>query len=153
MAPKTGQLCAAMALGIPLVVAACAPPVAPAQPDLAPGTVELNQGPPSDALLGGSGTGILAYHGQAIRFAISGVGVDGAAVAVLQTSGEVVDLKNLAAFPGTYRRTPVAPVGSAQHSGGLWLQNEQATILHLVAPPQGRIPDIGNDAIRIVLDQ
>jgi hypothetical protein len=152
MAPKTALLRAALALGIPLVVAACAARAVPAQPDLAPGTVELNQGPPSDALLGGSGTGILAYQGQLIRFAISGVGVDGAAVAVLRTSGEVVDLRNLGGFPGTYRRAPAASVASAQ-GGGLWLRNEQATILHLKTPPQGRMPDIGNDAVRIVLDQ
>jgi hypothetical protein len=153
MSPKTGLLWAALAAGILLIVAACGPSVAPAQPDLAPGTVELNQGLPNDTLLGGSGTGILAYHGQSIRFAISGVGVDGAAVAVLQTSGDVVNLRNLAGFPGTYRRAPAAPGGSGRDGGGLWLQNERRTMLHLEAPPQGRMPDIGNDAVRIVLDQ
>jgi hypothetical protein len=139
----------ARAAGLCLLLAACTPAARPAQPQipLAPGTVELNQGPPKDKQTGGSGTGTLAFQGQLIRFDIGGLGVDGAAIAVLQTSGEVMHLADLANFPGVYHRAP------GQSDAGLWLQNQHGTVLHLRPPPQGRMPDIGNDAVRIDLQE
>jgi hypothetical protein len=119
----------------------------------APGTVQLNKAPPNDVPPGGGGTGTLFFHGTLYRFAIGGLGVEGSAVANMQTSGEVDNLQNIALFPGTYRRAPSASVISGQTGGGLWLQNEHATIMHLRIPPQGRMPDLGGDAVRIVLDQ
>lgn len=134
-----------------LLVAACSQGTAPTQSttSTAQGTVELNQGPPKDVLRGGSGVGTVAFQGRLVPFTIGGVGVDGAAIAILQTSGEVLHLQDLASFPGTYHRAP----GNEQSADGLWLQNERGTIVHLRAPPQGRIPDIGTDAVRIVLTQ
>jgi hypothetical protein len=115
--------------------------------------VELNQGPPSDKLVGGSGNGTVVFHGQALPFAIGGLGVDGAAIAVLQTSGEVYRLDNIASFSGTYRRAPADAIPASQSGNGLWLRNEQGTLLHLLVPPQGRMPDIGADGVRIVLGE
>ncbi len=145
----------ALAAGLMSAATACAPVNAPAQVGVAaaPGAVELNQGPPSDALVGGSGAGTVTFHGQVFRFAISGLGLGGAAVAVLQTSGEVYHLADIAGFPGTYRRAPSAVVVPGRSEDGLWLLNERATIMHLRIPPRGRMPDIGNDALRVVLGQ
>jgi hypothetical protein len=81
------------------------------------------------------------------------MGIDGSAVAIIQNPGEVYRLKDIAQFPGTYRRAPSASVISGRPGGGLWLRNERATIIHLRVPPGGRIPDIGSDAVRVVLDQ
>jgi hypothetical protein len=147
------RLSAMLATFLALLLAACASDRAPAQSGsaaAAPGTLELNQGPPSDRLVGGSGSGTVVFHGQRVRFDMGGVGVNGAAVAILQTSGEVFHLDDLGSFPGTYRRAPAASV-PGQPGGGLWLQNERGIVMHLDVPPQGRIPDIGGDALRIVL--
>jgi hypothetical protein len=111
----------------------------------------LNQAPPDDIPPGGGGTGTVFFHGNVYRFAIGGLGIDGSAVAIIQTSGEVYRLAEIAQFPGTYRRAPGAAVVPGQ-AGGLWLQNEHATVMHLRDPPQGRMPDIGRDAVRVVLD-
>jgi hypothetical protein len=142
-----------LAAGVSLALAACA--VDPVQSDLAesPGTVELNQAATGDADMGGGGTGTVFFHGKLYQFTISGDGVDGSAIAIIQTSGEVFRLQQIGRFAGTYRRAPVAAIIQGQPSGGLWLQNEQATVVHLKTPPGGRMPDIGTDAVRIVLDQ
>ena len=136
-----------------MLLTSCGPGAAPAQPAVAQasGTVELNQAQPNDVPLGGGGTGTLSFNGTVYRLAISGLGVEGSAVAIVQTSGAVHGLQNIARFPGTYRRTQAA--GFAGQTGGLWLQNEYSTVMHLNAPPQGRLPDIGGDAVRVVLDQ
>jgi hypothetical protein len=141
------------AAGLSLVLAACATGVAPAPSDLAqtPGSIELNQAPPDDIPPGGGGTGTVFLQGNVYRFAIGGLGVEGSAVAIIQTSGEVYRLTDITRFPGTYRRAPSAIPG--QVSDGLWLQNEHATVMHLKAPPQGRMPELGGDALRVVLDQ
>jgi hypothetical protein len=129
--------------------------VAPVRPDVAelPGTVELNQAPPNDIPAGGGGTGTIFFDGKVLPFAIGGLGVLGSAVAIIRTSGEVYRLQDIARFPGTYRKAPNASAYPAAPRGGLWLQNEHATIMHLGDPPQGRMPDIGGDALRVVLDQ
>jgi hypothetical protein len=146
---------AARAIMMLLLVAGCASRdiSRPAVAEAAPGTIELNQGPPSDAPVGGSGSGTVTYHGHALPFLIGGVGVDGAAIALLQTSGEVYRLDNIADFTGSYRRAPADAVPAGQVGSGLWLCNEHGTVLHLLAPPHGRMPDIGNDAVRVVLGQ
>lgn len=141
----------AASLALALLLACEARNAPPPASDAAPGTVELNQGPPNDLLTGGSGTGTVMFHGQALRFAIGGVGVDGAAIAVLQTSGEVYHLANIADLTGTYRRAPADAVPAGHAGNGLWLRNEHGTLLHLLVPPQGRMPDIGTDGVRIML--
>ena len=77
--------------------------------------------------------------------------LDGSAVAIIRTTGEVYQLADIARFSGIYRKVPAGSVVPGQPSGGLWLQNERATILHLQTPPGGRMPDIGGDAVRVVL--
>jgi hypothetical protein len=136
------------------LLSACGPRNVSTPPaDAAPGSVELNQGPPKDSFTGGSGSGTVMFNGQAQQFAIGGIGVDGAAIAVLRTSGKVYRLDNIADLTGTYRRAPADAVPAGQVGSGLWLRNEHGTLLHLLAPPQGRIPDIGTDGVRIVLGQ
>jgi hypothetical protein len=146
---------AVLAAFLSLALAACGTGAAPAQSNVAraPGSVELNKAPPNDVPPGGGGTGTVFFNGTLYRFAIGGLGVEGSAIAIVQTSGEVYRLENIARFPGTYRRAPNASVIPGQTVGGLWLQNEYATIMHLKVPPQGRMPDLGDDALRVVLDQ
>jgi hypothetical protein len=136
-------------------VTACGTGVTPAQSNVTqvPGTVNLNSAPPNDVPPGGGGTGTVFFNGIVYHFAIGGLGIEGSSIAILRTSGEVYRLADIARFPGTYRRAPSAAVIPGQSSDGLWLQNEYATVMHLQAPPQGRLPDLGGDALRIVLDQ
>jgi hypothetical protein len=149
---RTAVLAALVAI-LSSILAACS--AGPVQSDLveAPGTVELNQAPPTDVPFGGGGTGTVFFHGKIYRFAIGGIGVDGSAVAIIQTSGEVYRLADIGQFPGTWRRAPSGSIASGQPGGGLWLQNEHAVTMHLRTPPGGRMPDIGSDGVRVVLDQ
>ena len=132
-----------------LVLVSCSGAPAPANLAEAPGTVELNKAPSNDVPMGGGGSGTVFFRGRLHRFAISGVGFDGSAVAIIRTSGEVYRLKDIMSLPGTYRRTS-AP---AQAGDGLWLQNEHATLMHLNVPSGGRMPDVGDDGLRVVLDE
>ena len=149
---RAAVLAALFAMLSPILAACSAGPV---QTDLAeaPGTVELNQAPPNDVPIGGGGTGTVFFHGKIYRFAVGGVGVDGSAIAIIQTSGEVYRLQDIGQFPGTYRRAPSGLIAPGRPGGGLWLQNEHAVTMHLTTPPGGRMPDIGTDGVRVVLDQ
>ena len=143
----------ALAMSLSLILSACVNSAVPVQANLVevPGTVELNQAPPTDVPSAGGGTGTVFFHGNVYEFAIGGLGLDGSAVAIIRTTGEVYQLADIARFSGIYRKVPAGSVVPGQPSGGLWLQNERATILHLQAPPGGRMPDIGGDAVRVVL--
>jgi hypothetical protein len=145
---------AAVVAVLSLILAACGTGADPAPSNIArtPGAVALNQGRSDDIPPGGGGTGTVFFHGNVYRFAIGGLGIEGSAVAIIRTSGEVYRLTEIARFPGNYRQAPGASIIGGQ-GGGLWLQNESATVLHLRDPPQGRMPDIGDDALRVVLDQ
>ena len=102
---------------------------------------------------GGGGTGTIFFHGKTYHFAIGGMGIEGSAVAIIQTSGEVFRLQDIGQFPGTWRRAPSDSIAPGQPSEGLWLQIEHAVTMHLTAPAGGRMPNIGSDAVRVVLDQ
>jgi hypothetical protein len=118
----------------------------------APGTIDLNQTSSGDALVGGGGNGTVAFNGRIYHFAIGGLGVDGSAVAILATTGEVYQLGDIAQFPGTYRQASDGAPRPSQDSGGLWIQNEHGVIIHLRSPPQGQMPPLHGDAVRVVLD-
>jgi hypothetical protein len=148
---QPAMLAVVLAVSLSLILSACSNSIAPAQVVEAPGTVTLNQAPPTDVPFGGGGTGTVMFHGNVYGFTIGGLGIDGSAVAIIQTTGEVYQLDNLARFSGNYRRAPAAVIPD-RTSGGVWLQNEHATLLHLQDPPGGRMPDIGSDAVRIVLN-
>ena len=144
----------AFASGLSLALAACGTGSSPVQSVIAdaPGAVELNQTPLNDVPLGGGGTGTVNFHGAIYHFATEGLGVEGSAIAILQTSGEVYRLGDIAGFSGTYRRATDTSFISGQATGGLWLQNEHATIIHLRVPPGGRMPDIGSDAVGVIVE-
>jgi hypothetical protein len=143
----------AVAAFLSLVLTACGTARPPAELAQAPGTVELNQAPSDDVPVGGGGTGTLFFRGSLYRFAIGGLGVEGSAVAIIRTSGEVHQLADITRFPGTYQRAPSGSGSPGQTGSGLWLLNEHATVMHLRVPPGGGMPDIGNDAVRVVLDE
>lgn len=145
----------ATALSLALVACGTGGNVAPAHFGELPGTIELNQGQATnDVPLGGAGTGTVDVGGKVYHFAIGGEGVEGAAVSVIRTVGEAYQLKgSISGFPGTYRRAPSASVIPGKPGGGLWLQNERGTLIHLLAPPGGRLPNIGDDGVLIVMQQ
>jgi hypothetical protein len=136
------------------LLAGCGTGAAPATSGAtqAPGTIELNRTSSGDALVGGGGSGTVAFNGMVYRFAIGGLGVDGSAVAILATTGEVYQLGDIAQFPGTYRQASAGAPRPSQDSGGLWIQNEHGVIIHLRAPPQGQVPALHDDAVRVVMD-
>jgi hypothetical protein len=138
------------------LLAACASGYSAAPSDVVaevPGAIELNNVPTTDVPLGGGGTGTVYFHGQAYRFAIGGEGVDGSAVAIIQTSGEAYHLDDIARLAGRYKRTTNASMTADRQSGGLWLQNQNGIVIHLRPPTGGRMPDIGDDAVSIVLEE
>lgn len=145
----------ATVLSLALVACGTGGTVAPTDFGELPGTIELNQGQATDDVpLGGAGTGTVDVAGKVYHFAIGGVGVDGAAVSVIQTVGEAYRLRgSISGFPGTYRRAPSGSVIPGKPAGGLWLQNERGTLIHLLVPPGGRMPNIGDDGVLIVMQQ
>ena len=138
-----------------LILAACASGSLPTRSDVAdvPGAIALNNGPITDLPSAGGGTGTVYLHGKTYRFAIGGDGVDGSAVAIIETSGEVYHLDDIAQFAGVYRRAASASSVAGASNGGLWLQNQHGTTIHLRTPPGGRMPDIGHDAVSIVIEE
>jgi hypothetical protein len=142
---------AVLATGVLLILTACGAAPAQTAPAQAPGKVELNQTTYNDVPLGGGGTGTVDFHGSIYPFAIGGLGVQGSAVAIIQTSGEVSGLADISQFAGTYRRAPDPSTVPGQADDGLWLQNQHGAMLHLFAPRPGRLPDIGTDALRVDL--
>jgi len=146
---------AAQAFTVLQALSACADRTTGMPPERtqAPGTVEWNQASPNDAPDGGGGSGTVFFDGQLYHFSIGGLGVEGSAVAIIQTAGRVYRLDSMARFPGTYRQAgPDASLPISDPSG-LWLRNQQGVVIHLQVPPQGRMPALGADAVRIVLDQ
>ncbi len=143
-----------LGLTLALALAACATGTVPAPAGLGetPGTVELNQAPSNDVPLGGGGRGTVFFQGNLYPFHIGGLGVDGAAIAVLQTTGQVYQMGTVARFAGTYRRVPAGAQLPADAGAGLWLRNEYGTLLRIDAPAQGRLPALSNDALRVVMD-
>lgn len=116
-----------------------------------PGLIELNQGPITDTASGGSGTGTVFFRGTLYQFTIGGLGVQGSAIAVLQTTGRAYRLTNIGDFSGTYFVSiPVSQIGE-QANQGLWLRNEHGAIMHLSPPPQGALPAIGDDGVLVVM--
>ena len=95
----------------------------------------------------------MSFNGKVYGFAIGGVGVDGSAVALLATTGQAYRLSDIALFAGTYRQLSDAAPRPSQDTGGLWIQNEHGVVIHLRSPPQGHIPALRGDALRVVLDQ
>jgi hypothetical protein len=141
----------ALAALLPLL-AACTQGV-PAPPVVeTPGSVALNQAPSNDVPLGGGGHGTVFFQGNLYPFSIGGLGVDGAGVAVLQTTGQTYQMRSIAEFPGTYRAVPAGTPLPSAAGGGLWLRNEHGTLLRITAPPQGQLPTLSNDALRVVMD-
>jgi hypothetical protein len=143
-----------LAASLSLILVACGSGALPARSDVAevPGAIALNNGPINDLPSAGGGTGTVYLRGKTYSFAIGGDGVNGSAVAIIETSGEVYHLDDIAQIAGVYRRATSASSIAGASSGGLWLQNEHGTTIHLRTPPGGRMPDIGHDAVSIVLE-
>ena len=99
----------------------------------------------------GGGSGTVSFNGKIYGFAIGGVGVDGSAVALLATTGQAYRLSDIALFAGTYRQLSDAAPRPSQDTGGLWIQNEHGVVIHLRSPPQGHIPALRGDILRVVL--
>jgi hypothetical protein len=147
---RRSAVVALVAMAVTLLVGCAKTPPAP-KTEPPNGTVELNPATTSDTM-GGGGKGRVYFGGQAYRFTVGGLGIDGSAIAVIETSGEVYRLGNATQLPGTYRRlTDPPPV--ADKIGGLWLRNEAGTVLYLRDPPNVRLPLPSGDGLRIVLDR
>jgi hypothetical protein len=148
-------MCLAVLLTQVLVACGTGTTAVPAGYGELPGTIELNQGQlTGDEPLAGAGTGTVDVAGRIYHFTIGGQGVDGAAVAIIQTVGQVYRLNgNISGFPGIYRRAPSASIVPGQPAGGVWLQNEHGTLIHLLVPSGGRMPDIRDDGVIIAVRQ
>ena len=117
------------------------------------GTVRLNQEQLDKAPGGGGGIGSIFFKGATYPFSISGAGISGEAVAIVRTQGEAYRLNDIGQFEGTYRHVADSSGLPSVPPGGLWLRNERGVLLHLDPVPQGRLPDIATDAVRIVFSE
>ncbi len=100
---------------------------------------------------GSSGGGTIHYRGRRYPFAISGLGVGGIGASTIDADGEVYNLPNLQAFPGTYGQARYGFALGQASGGDLWMQNEQGVIMHLKAKREGLMLSLGGDAVAIAM--
>ncbi|RYU62944.1 hypothetical protein EWI61_00280 [Methylolobus aquaticus] len=101
----------------------------------------------------GGGHGTLSFHGREHAFTVGGLGVGGIGVSSIDASGEVYNLKSLAAFPGAYAQGRMGFALGDTSKGDLWLQNENGVIMHLKAKRTGLMLSLGGDAVVITMDE
>ncbi len=85
----------------------------------------------------GVGSGTLTFKGKAYPFTLTGELIGLGAVAQLQGSGEVYNLRDLAQFSGAYVQGTRNLAVSGPGSGDLWLKNNNGVIMHLAAAQTG----------------
>jgi hypothetical protein len=102
---------------------------------------------------GSSGGGTLHYRGRRYPFSISGLGVGGVGASSIDAEGEVYNLRDVLAFPGTYGQARYGFALGNESGGDLWMQNEAGVIMHLKARRTGLMLSLGGDAMVISMPQ
>ena len=117
------------------------------------GTVTIDEYELAYIFNGTMGGGTLTFQGNTYNFKIGGLGIGGIGASHISASGEVYNLKDVAAFPGTYAQASVGYSATNQGEGHLWLQNQNGVQLHLITSQQGLGLTAGADGIIINMSQ
>ena len=117
------------------------------------GTVTIDEYELAYIFNGTMGGGTLSFQGNTYNFKIGGLGIGGIGASHISASGEVYNLKDIVAFPGTYAQASVGYSATNQGEGHLWLQNQNGVQLHLITSQQGLGLTAGADGIIINMSQ
>lgn len=117
------------------------------------GTVTIDEYELAYIFSGSMGGGQLFFQGNTYNFRIGGLGVGGIGASHLTASGEVYNLQDMLAFPGTYVQASVGFAATNVGEGHLWLQNQNGVQLHLITSQQGLGLTTGASGIVINMTQ
>ena len=117
------------------------------------GTVTISEYELAYIFNGTMGGGTLSFQGNTYNFKIGGLGIGGIGATHISASGEVYNLQDVLAFPGTYAQASVGYAATNQGEGHLWLQNQSGVQLHLITSQQGLGLTAGADGIVINMSQ
>jgi hypothetical protein len=101
------------------------------------GTVTIDEYELAYIFSGSMGGGKLFFQGNTYKFQIGGLGVGGIGASHLTATGEVYNLQDVLAFPGTYAQASMGFSATNVGEGHLWLQNQNGVQLHLITSQQG----------------
>jgi hypothetical protein len=117
------------------------------------GTVTIDEYELAYIFNGTMGGGTLSFQGNTYNFKIGGLGIGGIGASHISASGEVYNLQDVVAFPGTYVEASVGFAATNQGQGHLWLQKQNGVQLHLITSQQGLGLTAGADGILINMSQ
>jgi len=117
------------------------------------GTVTIDEYELAYIFSGSMGGGKLFFQGNTYNFQIGGLGIGGIGATHLTASGEVYNLQDVLAFPGTYVQGSVGFSATNVGEGHLWLQNQNGVQLHLITSQQGLGLTTGASGIVINMTQ
>jgi hypothetical protein len=115
------------------------------------GTVDMREVQAAYIGSGTAGNGTLFFDGRSYPFRVGGLGVGGIGVSTVDAAGEVYNLKNVSAFPGSYAEGRYGFALGTRSGGDLWLENENGVVLHLHAKRTGLMLSLGGDVMVITL--
>jgi len=116
------------------------------------GTVTMEQFQVAFIGSANAGTGKLHYKGKTYPFRISGLGIGGIGISVIDAHGEVYDMKKLADFPGVYGQARAGIVLGTVGKGGMVLENTHGVYLRIATKRKGVALSLGADGIVIQMD-
>ena len=117
------------------------------------GTVTIDEYQLAYIFSGSVGGGKLYFQGNTYDFKVGGLGVGGIGASHLNAFGEVYNLQQVVAFPGTFAQGAVGFSATNQGEGHLWLQNQNGVVMHLQTSQQGLGLTAGVSGILISMDQ
>jgi hypothetical protein len=117
------------------------------------GTVTIDEYELAYIFSGSMGGGKLYFQGNTYGFQVGGLGIGGIGASHLTASGEVYNLKDVWAFPGTYAQASIGFSATNVGEGHLWLQNQNGVQLHLITSQQGLGLTTGASGIVINMTQ
>ncbi len=98
------------------------------------------------------GSGVLTYQGKQYPFKVSGLSAGDIGFASAEAAGDVLNLKNLEDFSGTYTSFG-AGMTVAGGGGGATMRNQNGVVLNVVATTQGLTFKLGIDGVKIELQK
>ena len=96
------------------------------------------------------GSGVLSYQGKDYPFSVSGLSAGNIGLASVDVSGEVLNLKDLNDFNGTYTSVGAgATVGGG--GGAMRMRNQNGVVMNVVGTSKGLSFKLGVDGMKIEL--
>ncbi len=96
------------------------------------------------------GTGVLTYKGKEYPFSVSGLSAGDIGFASAELAGDVLNLKKLEDFNGTYTSFG-AGLTIAGGGGGATMRNQNGVVMNVVATTQGLTFKLGVDGVKVEL--